>query len=135
MKPGWPLRMALLVLGVLASSSTFGSSVSAADPVSAASKAALGDPDEPARAYLGQSLAALAWARRYAEFAARSGALEGFDLARYRAELDTIIDGVERYLRPVGPPRGPLTQVEITGQFLLEGLRRRTPDGNGEVKP
>ncbi len=55
--------------------------------------------------------------------------------AGVRAELDTVIDGLERYLRPEGPPRGPLTPVEITGQFLREGLRGRTSEPNGETKP
>ncbi len=86
---------------------------------------------QEAHVYLSQSLAALAWARRYADSAARAGAPDGFDLARYRAELDTVIEGLDRYLRPEGPPRGPLTEVEVTGQFLLEGLR--IP--HGEARP
>ena len=40
---------------------------------------------QEAHVYLSQSLAALAWARRYAESAARADALNGFDLVRYRA--------------------------------------------------
>ena len=90
---------------------------------------------QEAHVYLSQSLSALAWARRYAESAAHAGAPGGFDLARYRAELDTVIDGLERYLRPEGPPRGPLTEVEITGQFLLEGLRGRGQAGRDEATP
>ena len=93
-----------------------------------------GDAAEAERVYLSQSLAALEWARRYA-VAARSGRPEGFDLERYLAELGTITHGLERYLRPEGPSRGPLTPVEITGQFLLDGLRGRGPRPNGEPQP
>jgi len=124
-----------LTLGVLVSGaapSVGAQEVDLADP--AGSSAAI-EPHDAGRVYLGQSLAALAWARRYAESAARAGALDGFDLARYRAELDIVIEGLERYLRPEGPPRGPLTPVEITGQFLLEGLRGRTPQPGGEATP
>jgi hypothetical protein len=85
------------------------------------------DAAEAGRVYLSQSLAALEWARHYAEAAGRSGEPAGFALDRYRAELDTIARGLERYLRPEGPSSGPLTPVEITGEFLLEGLRGRVP--------
>jgi hypothetical protein len=93
------------------------------------------DRVEQARVYLGQSLTALGWAKRHAETAARTSALPGFDLARYLAELETITRGLERYLQPGGPPPGPLTPVEITGQFLLEGLRRQLPPASGGPQP
>jgi hypothetical protein len=93
------------------------------------------DAAESGRVYLGQSLAALEWARRYAEAAGGSGRPAGFDLDRYRAELDTIARGLERYLRPEGPSAGPLTPVEITGEFLLEGLRGHAPQPTGEPQP
>ena len=93
------------------------------------------DAAEAGRVYLSQSLAALEWARRYAEAAGRSGEPAGFALDRYRAELDTIARGLERYLRPEGPSSGPLTPVEITGAFLLEGLRGRMPRSTGEPQP
>jgi hypothetical protein len=93
------------------------------------------DAAEAGRVYLSQSLAALEWARHYAEAAGRSGEPAGFDLDRYRAELDTIARGLERYLRPEGPSPGPLTPVEITGEFLLEGLRGRVPRPTGEPQP
>jgi hypothetical protein len=86
---------------------------------------AAADPAQAVRVYLSQSLAALAWARRYAESAGRSGEIDDFNVARYLAELDTVIQGLDRYLTPNGPPPGPITPVEITGQFLLEGLRSR----------
>jgi len=94
-----------------------------------------GDAAAAGRGYLSQSLSALEWARRYADAAARSGRPAGFDVDRYRAELDTIAHGLERYLRPEGPSPGPLTPVEITGQFLLEGLRGRAPRPTGEPQP
>ncbi len=93
------------------------------------------DASEAGRVYLSQSLAALQWARRYADAATRSGTLEGFDVDRYLAELDTIALGLERYLRPEGASPGPLTPVEITGQFLLEGLRSRAPRPSEEPQP
>jgi hypothetical protein len=110
-----------------------GSDVNAQPPPPAA--AAGGDAAEARRVYLSQSLAALEWARRYADAAARSGWPEGFDVERYRAELDTIARGLERYLRPEGPAPGPLMPVEITGQFLLEGLRGRGPRSATEPAP
>ena len=94
-----------------------------------------GDAAAAGRGYLSQSLSALEWARRYADAATRSGRPAGFDVDRYRAELDTIAHGLERYLRPEGPSPGLRTPVEITGQFLLEGLRGRPPRPTGEPQP
>jgi hypothetical protein len=128
----WIIRLAL---GVLVSGAAPGASAQEAPPAHPAGSPSVADTHEAGRVHLSQSLAALAWARRYADSAARAGVPEGFDLARYRAELDTVIEGLDRYLRPEGPPRGPLTEVEITGQFLLEGLRGRAPEGSGEAKP
>lgn len=93
------------------------------------------DPSQAVRVYLSQSLTALGWARRYAESAGRSGDPDGFDLPRYLSELDTVIQGLERYLSPSGPARGPVTAVEITGQFLLEGLRSRGARPLDEPRP
>jgi hypothetical protein len=124
-----------LALGVLVSGAAPSVGAQEADPAAPAGSPTAVEPNEAGRVYLGQSLAALAWARRYAESAARAGGPGGFDLTRYRAELNTVIDGLERYLRPEGRLRGPLTPVEITGQFLLEGLRGRTPEPSGETKP
>jgi len=128
-------RILGLALGVLVSGAGPDASAQEAPPAHPAGPPSVADAREAGRVHLSQSLAALAWARRYAESAARAGALDGFDLARYRAELDTVVEGLERYLHPEGPPRGPLTEVEITGQFLLEGLRGRAPEGSGEAKP
>jgi hypothetical protein len=109
---------------------------SGASAQSATPAAAVGiDAAEAGGVYLSQSLAALEWARRYAEAAGRSGEPAGFDLDRYRVELDTIARGLERYLRPEGPSPGPLTPVEITGEFLLEGLRGHVPRPTGEPQP
>jgi hypothetical protein len=110
------------------------SSGARAQPTSPAAAAGV-DAAEAGRVYLGQSLAALEWARHYAEAAGRSGEPAGFALDRYRAELDTIARGLERYLRPEGPSPGPLTPVEITGEFLLEGLRGRVPRPTAEPQP
>jgi hypothetical protein len=128
-------RILGLALGVLVSGAAPGASAQEAPPAHPAGPPSVADTHEAGRVHLSQSLAALAWARHYADSAARAGAPEGFDLARHRAELDTVLDGLERYLRPEGPPRGPLTPVEITGQFLIEGLRGRTPEPSGEAKP
>jgi len=128
-------RILGLALGVLVSGAAPGAGAQEAPPAHPAGPPSVADAHEAGWVHLSQSLAALAWARRYAESAARAGAPDGFDLARYRAELDTVIEGLDRYLRPEGPPRGPLTEVEITGQFLLEGLRGRAPEGSGEAKP
>jgi RAQPRD family integrative conjugative element protein len=117
----------LVVLAGLCSSAS-------AQPTSLATVAE-GDADEGGRVYLSQSLVALQWAWRYAEAAARVGQRAGFDIERYRAELDTIAQGLERYLQPEGPAPGPLMPVEITGQFLLEGLRGRGPRTTGECQP
>ena len=132
------LRMTLGIVVLAAAVAGSPTSLRAQDGTSIAPGAGRMSADpaaQEAHGYLSQSLSALAWARRYAESAAHAGAPGGFDLVRYRAELDTVIDGLERYLRPEGPPRGPLTEVEITGQFLLEGLRGRIPDGSGEATP
>jgi hypothetical protein len=128
-------RILGLALIVLVSSAAPGASAQEAPPAHPARPPSVADAHEAGRVHLSQSLAALAWARRYAESAARVGAPEGFDLARYRAELDTVIEGLDRYLCPEGPTPGPLTEVEITGQFLLEGLRGRVPERSGEAKP
>jgi hypothetical protein len=123
--------LAGLVLAVSLAGLDSGASAQSATPA-----AAVGiDAAEAGRVYLSQSLAALEWARRYAEAAGRSGEPAGFDLDRYRVELDTIARGLERYLRPEGPSPGPLTPVEITGEFLLEGLRGRVPRPTGEPQP
>jgi hypothetical protein len=129
-------RVSLLFLAsVILAVSQAGLPRSASAQPTLTAAAAGGDASEAGRVYLSQSLAALQWARRYADAATRSGKLEGFDVDRYLAELDTIAVGLERYLRPEGPSPGPLTPVEITGQFLLEGLRRRVPWPGGELQP
>jgi hypothetical protein len=124
-------RLVSLVLAALTSGAD-------AQPVSsgtAVEVSAAVDESEPGRVYLSQSLAALEWARRYGGAAARSGAPAGLDLYRYLTELETIARGLERYLRPDGPTQGPVTPVEITGQFLLEGLRGPTPQPAAEPQP
>jgi len=128
-------RILGLALGVLVSGAAPGAGAQETPRAHPAGPPSVVDAHEAGRVHLSQSLAALAWARRYADSAARAGVPDGFDLARYRAELDTVIQGLDRYLRPEGPPRGPLTEVELTGQFLLEGLRGRAPERSGEARP
>jgi len=125
------LSLAALILAVFRAGLPPGVSAQPTTPAAAVGV----DATETSRVYLSQSLAALEWARRYAEAAGGSGRPAGFDLDRYRAELDTIARGLERYLRPEGPSSGPLTPVEITGEFLLEGLRARVPRPTGEPQP
>jgi hypothetical protein len=115
----------MLGLAVSLAALDWGASAQPGSPAAAVG----GDAAQAARVFLSQSRAALEWARRYAEVAGQSGPPAGFDLDRYRAELDTIAQGLERYLRPEGPSPGPLTPVEITGEFLLEGLRAPRPTG------
>lgn len=82
---------------------------------------------EAARLYLSQSLASLQRARAYAFQVAELGALEGFDLSRYLAELDQVARGLQRYLAPEVAGPGPAAPVGISGEYLLEGLQRGTP--------
>ena len=84
---------------------------------------------EAARLYLSQSLASLERARAYAVQVTELGALDGFDLGRYLAELDQVARGLQRYLAPEGPAPGHAAPVTITGQYLLDGLQRGTPPG------
>jgi hypothetical protein len=123
--------LAGLVLATSLAGLDSGASAQSATPAAAVEVGAA----ETSRVYLSQSLAALEWARRYAQAAGGLGRPAGFDLDRYRAELDTITRGLERYLRPEGPSAGPLTPVEITGEFLLEGLRGHAPQPTGEPQP
>jgi hypothetical protein len=125
----------MLILAVPIPGLPSGAHAEPASPRASAERQTAVDPAEAGRVYLSQSLAALQWARRYADAAARSGGLAGFDLDRYLAELDTIAHGLERYLRPEGPPGASLTPVEITGQFLLDGLRGSTPHPAGDPHP
>jgi len=129
------LSLVSLILAVSFAVLTQGASAQPASSTASAQDPAGVDAVEAARVYLSQSLAALQWARHYAGTVARAGTPKAFDLDRYLAELDTIAHGLERYLRPEGPSPGPLTPVEITGQFLLEGLRGHTPRPAGEPEP
>jgi hypothetical protein len=124
-----------LVLAASCAGLIQGASAQPASPTAPTQDPAGVDATDAARVYLSQSLAALQWARHYAGTAARAGMPETFDLDRYLAELDTIVQGLERYLRPEGPPLGPLTPVEITGQFLLDGLRGQTLQPDGGPRP
>ena len=121
----------LLVAGACA-----GLSLSASAQPTWPTTAPAGDAAEAGRVYLSQSFAALQWARRHAETAARSGRPEGFDLDRYLAELGTIAYGLERYLRPEGPSPGPLTPVAARAPVLARGrLGGRPPAAHRHRSP
>src|SRR5262249_13460112 len=107
-----PVALVILIVAVSCASLTVGASAEPASSTAATPARTGADATEAARVYLSQSLAALRWARHYAGSAARAGTPETFDLDRYLAELDMIAHGLERYLRPEGPPAGPLTPVE-----------------------
>lgn len=82
-------------------------------------------PSEAAlRLYLAQSLSSLARAYQLAQQARQYGTPRDFDLDRFLAELSAVANGLERYLLPHAPPPGPHVQVEITGQYLYDGLAR-----------
>jgi len=87
--------------------------------------------DAAARIYLAQALASLARAEQLAQQASHYGNLGTFDIERFLKELGTISRGLQRFLVPDSPAPGPHLPVEITGQYLYDGLSRqrepRTP--------
>ena len=87
--------------------------------------------DAAARIYLAQALASLARAEQLAQQAAQYGHIGALDIERLLQELRTISRGLQRFLVPDSPAPGPHLPVEITGQYLYDGLSRqrepRTP--------
>jgi len=87
--------------------------------------------DAAARIYLAQALASLARAEHLAQQATQYGDIGAFDVERFLGELRTISRGLQRFLVPDSPTPGPHLPVEITGQYLYDGLSRqrepRTP--------
>jgi hypothetical protein len=130
-----PAALVTLIVAVSCVGVSLGAGAQPASSTAATPDSAGADATEAVRVYLSQSLVALRWAHHYAGTAARVGTPDTFDLDRYLAELDTIAHGLERYLRPEGPPPGPLTPVEITGEFLRDGLRGQTPPLDAESRP
>src|SRR5881397_4024347 len=86
--------------------------------------------DAAARIYLAQALASLARAEQLAQQASQDGDIGTFDVERFLKELGTISRGLQRFLVPDSPAPGPHLPVEITGQYLYEGLSRQ-----GEPRP
>ncbi|MFQ5945146.1 MAG: hypothetical protein ACE5NC_02725 [Anaerolineae bacterium] len=74
---------------------------------------------------MSQALASLARAEQLAQRARQYGPLEEFDLDRFLAELQRLAGGLQRFVAPTGPSLGPAVPVEITGQYLYEGLQGR----------
>ena len=108
---------------------------------------ATGGPPEPhvvpsdaaARTYLAQALASLARAEQLAQQASQYGDIGTFDVERFLEELGTISRGLQRFHVPDSPAPGPHLPVEITGQYLYEGLSRqrepRTPSQRPHKEP
>ena len=82
-------------------------------------------PDAAARLYLAQALASLARAEQLAHLASQYGAVGTFDIELFLAELRIVSGGLQQLLVPTAPVPGPHVPVEITGQYLYDGLSRR----------
>ena len=78
-------------------------------------------PLDPGQVYLSQALTSLARAHQLA-LQARQFQPEGFDVELFLHELGAVADGLQRYLLPNAPVPGRMVDVEITGQYLYEGL-------------
>lgn len=95
--------------------------------------------DAAARIYLAQALASLARAEQLAQQAGQYGRVGTFDTERFLEELRTISGGLQRFLVPDSPEPGPHLPVEITGQYLYDGLSRqrqpRTPSALPQKEP
>jgi len=95
--------------------------------------------DAAARIYLAQALASLARAEQLAQQAGQYGRVGAFDIERFLGELRTISGGLQRFLMPDSREPGPHLPVEITGQYLYDGLSRqrqpRTPSALPQKEP
>lgn len=81
--------------------------------------------DAAARVYLAQALASLGRAEQLAQQATQYGDVGTFDVERFLDDLRTISRGLQRFLIPDSREPGPHLSVEITGQYLYDGLSRR----------
>ena len=81
--------------------------------------------DAAARVYLAQALASLGRAEQLAQQATQYGDVGTFDVERFLGDLRTISRGLQRFLIPDSREPGPHLSVEITGQYLYDGLSRR----------
>jgi len=95
--------------------------------------------DAAARIYLAQALASLARAEQLAQQAGQYGRAGTFDTELFLRELRAISAGLQRFLVPDSPEPGPHLPVEITGQYLYDGLSRqrqpRTPSPLPQQEP
>jgi len=95
--------------------------------------------DAAARIYLAQALASLARAEQLAQQASQYRNIGAFDVERFLKELGTISRGLQRFLVPNSPAPGPYLPVEITGQYLYDGLSHqrepRTPSPRPHKEP
>jgi hypothetical protein len=90
--------------------------------------------DAAARIYLAQALASLGRAEQLAQQAGQFGDVGTFDVDRFLGELRTISSALQRFLLPDVPESGAHVSVEITGQYLYDGLsRRRQPEAPTRV--
>jgi hypothetical protein len=85
--------------------------------------------DAAARIYLAQVLASLGRAEQLAQQASQYGDVGTFDVDRFLGELRTISSALQRFLLPDVPESGAHVSVEITGQYLYDGLSRRRQPG------
>lgn len=83
--------------------------------------------DAAARIYLAQALASLGRAEQLAQQASQYGDIGTFDVERFLGDLRIISGGLRRFLVPDPPEPGPHLPVEITGQYLYDGLSRQRP--------
>jgi hypothetical protein len=122
----WPVVLAA-ALALLPASARAGS-MPVAPPNELAGGPTVVPGDAAARIYLSQALASLARAEQLAQQASQYGDLGSFDLAVFLEELRALSTGLQRFLVPHAPPPGPQLPIEITGQYLYDGLsRQRTP--------
>ena len=117
----------LLGLSLVAAPRTFASGPSPVLPPLTGGPPQLhvGPSDAAARIYLAQALASLGRAEQLTQQASQYGDVGTFDVKRFLEELRTISGGLQRFLVPDSPGPGPHLPVEITGQYLYEGLSRQ----------
>lgn len=120
------LALALVLVLVLAPR-TFASGLSPVSPPGSGgpSQHHVVPPDAAARVYLAQALASLGRAEQLAQQAGQYGDVGTLDVERFLGELRAISEGLRQVLVPDSREPGPHVPVEITGQYLYDGLARR----------
>lgn len=127
----------LLGLSLVLSPRAFASGASPVGPP------ATGGPPQPrvvpsdaaARIYLAQALASLGRAEQLAQQASQYGDIGTFDVERFLEDLRAISGGLRRLLMPDSLEPGPQLPVEITGQYLYDGLSRRRQPATAPTRP